>query len=546
MNTSIIGGAIALALLLTGNASAQVGITPQAASRFLAQATFGPNTTAIDDVSANGPRAWLSAQFDKPQTPAFLNYALAQSAVSTTAVQNQFHEIFWKQAATADDQLRQRVTFALSEIFVISMQDMTVGGHSRGVADYYDTLNRNAFGNFRTLLEQVTLHPMMGAYLTYLRNQKESDDQVRLPDENYAREVMQLFTIGLYQLTPDGVEITDNNGQKIETYKHEDILGLAKVLTGWSFGNANSTTDYFLGTKRDADWDIKPMRNYPLYHSTSTKSFLGVTISGATTGEADLKVALDTLFNHPNVGPFIGRQLIQRLVTSNPSHEYIGRVAAAFADNGIGVRGDMKAVITAVLMDPEARAMGDTNKVREPIVRLANWMRAFNAQSKSGKFLLGYLDDPIFGLGETPMRSPSVFNFYRPGYTPPKTDLAEAGLVAPEMQITAEPSVAGYLNYMQNVVPDGAGTNQDIQPNYAEELALTAYPEQLVDRINLLLLNGSMSDALKTKIVNAVKSIEPAPAPNGTNAARIELLKKYRVCAAIYLAMSSPEYIVQK
>ena len=268
---------------------------------------------------------------------------------------------------------------------------------------------------------------------------------------------------------------------------------------------------------------------------------------GSPNPEGDLKIALDTLFNHPNVGPFIGRQLIQRLVTSNPSPQYVARVAAAFANNGSGVRGDMKAVIKAILLDPEARADVDpatpnAGKLREPVVRLANWMRAFHATSASGRFLLGSLDDPLTQLGQTPMRSPSVFNFYRPGYVPPNTSIAAAGLVSPEMQITAETSVVGYLNFMRDVIPNGTGSSRDVKPDYTNELALADTPDKLVDRVNLLLMGNQMSAALRSQIIAAVSSV----AISATNATSATAARKNRVSLAIFLAMASPEYIVQK
>lgn len=519
-------------------------MTPKLASRFLAQASFGPTSASIDEVAASGAAAWINAQFTKPQTlhRLYMDKIQASLPEGTKIGLTQIHESFWQQAATGNDQLRQRVAFALSQIYVVSVLDGTVVNFPRGVASYYDMLGQHAFGNFRQLLEGVALHPMMGIYLSHLRNQKESGS--RVADENFAREIMQLMSIGLYQLNPDG-SVKSSGGKPIETYTHDDVSGLAKVFTGWSWYGPDQTNNRFAGGTPDPDRDWKPMQNYPAMHSSSEKRFLGATISGATTGQADLKVALDTLFNHPNVGPFIGRQLIQRLVMSNPSPAYVGRVAAAFADNGAGVRGDMKAVLRAILLDSEARAAEPRQKVREPVLRLANWMRAFNAKSASGRFLLGNQDDPLTALGQTSMRSPSVFNFYRPAYVPPNTSISAAGMVAPEMQIVAEPSVTGYLNYMQDVIARGTGEARDIVPNYQAELALAETPEKLVDRIDLLLLNGSMSSTLRNRIISAVNSV-PVPASNGGNAAAITTAKSNRVYLTIFLAMASPEYIVQK
>lgn len=510
--------------------------TPEQSSRILSQGTFGPTPEEINRLKTMGTAAWFNDQFAKKQTLhlAYMNSALASLPAGQTLSENQFYESFWQQAIKGDDQLRQRVAFALSQIFVISFQNTTLDTMPRGVAHYYDTLGAYSFGNFRDLLEAVTLHPMMGNYLSSLRNQKTVG--ARVPDENYAREVMQLFTIGLRQLNPDGSNTT---APATDTYTSDDIKGLAKVFTGWSWAGPDKSSGRFFGNSSpapDPNRDWLPMQNYPAYHETLQKDFLGVTIPANTTGEASLKIALDTLFNHPNAGPFIGRQLIQRLVTSNPSPAYVGRVAAAFADNGQGVRGDMKAVIKAVLLDAEAITAPTSNtagKLREPVIRLANWMRAFHAKSSSGRFLLTSLDNPSNSLGQTPMRSPTVFNFYRPEYQPPNTSIATANLFAPEMQITEETSVVGYLNFMRNAISNGTGTSSDIKADYTAELALAGTPDLLVDRVNLLLMQNQMSSTLRGQILAAINS-------NANNSAI------NKVYLAIFLTMASPEYLVQK
>lgn len=517
---------------------------PQA-SRMLAQATFGATTADIDRMNASGYTAWIEDQFAKPQALHRSYIDSITATLGTAATQNHFQESFWQQAVTGEDQLRQRMAFALSQIFVVSVLDSSVNSYPRGVASYYDTLAAHAFGNFRNLLEAVALHPMMGIYLTSMRNQKESG--TRVPDENFAREVMQLLTIGLNELNVDGsVKMIDNH--PVETYTSADISGLAKVFTGWSWAGADKGDSRFYGGNADPNRDWLPMQAYPKFHSTSEKRFLGVTVPAGATPEASLKIALDTLFNHPNVGPFIGRQLIQRLVTSNPSPQYIGRVASAFANNGQGVRGDMKAVIRAILLDPEARsdaALADPRggKLREPVLRLANWMRAFGAKSTSGRFLMSSsLDDPLTSLGQTPMRSPSVFNFYRPGYVPPNTAIAAAGLVSPEMQITGETSVVGYLNFMRDVIANGTGNTRDVKPDYGIELTLADTPDKLVDRVNLLLMANQMPAGLRGRIINAVNSVTIS----ATNATTAATARRNRVYLAVFLAMASPEYLVQK
>lgn len=518
--------------------SGDIAPTKAAASQFLAQATFGATVASIDALAASSKSDWINAQFAMPQT--LHRDAVQQTTTAGVQLSSNIMQTFWKQAAIGDDQLRQRVTFALSQIFVISTVDPNVGGRPAGVASYYDMLGQNAFGNFRNLLQGVALHPMMGIYLSHMRNQKESG--ARVPDENFAREVMQLMTIGLYQLNQDG-SIKTSAGKPIETYTHDDVMGLAKVFTGWSWAGPDQTATRFNGGNADPARDWTPMQSYGAYHSTSTKAFLGASTNGSA--EADLKVALDTLFNHPNVGPFIGRQLIQRLVSSNPSPAYISRVAAAFNNNGAGMRGDMRAVIRAVLLDPEAANTSSSKKLREPILRLANWMRAFNVKSTSGLFTMNNIEDALSGLGQAPLRAASVFNFFRPGYTPPGSALAAAGMVAPEMQITAEPSVTGYLNYMQGVIPYGAGSGRDIQPDYSAELALATQPAQLVDRINLLLVAGQMSSTLRNQLVTALNAVT-IPAATATNATAVETARKNRVYLAIFLTMASPEYLAQR
>jgi uncharacterized protein (DUF1800 family) len=498
---------------------------------------------------------WVAQQLAKPAGTPHLDYFAARTAEldeGETPSENWVYESFWRTAVTADDALRHRVAFALSQIFVISIADDTVNDYPRGVAGYLDMLGRNAFGNFRTLIEDVSLHPMMGLYLTHLRNQKDELSVGRVPDENYAREVMQLFTIGLYELNLDGTVKLDARNEPIDTYRIDDVVGLARVFTGFSWAGPDSSNARFFGTISISDRDILPMRGYPNFHETGPKTFLGTTIT-ASTPEASLKAALDRLFNHPNVGPFIGRQLIQRLVTSNPSPAYVARVATAFDDNGQGVRGDMKAVVRAILLDPEARddtaaGTAGAGKVREPVLRVAAWLREFDAKSTTGRFLVGVTDDPVGNIGQTPMRAPSVFNFFRPGYVPPNTAITQAKLVSPEMQGTQETSVAGWLNTMRNAVPNGFGNTppnapkRDVQPDYADELAIADNAVALVDRVALLLTADQMSASVRQQIATAVASINVAIS-NPTN---LEAARRNRVHLAVFLAVASPDFIVQK
>jgi uncharacterized protein (DUF1800 family) len=540
------------AVLVSPLSATALPTEPQAV-RFLAQASFGANRSSINAVVTSGISGWITTQFSLPQTSHrdTVNDLKATLDAGDLLNEEQFLSSFWKQAIEGEDQLRQRVAYALSQIFVISLQEGEIGEHPILAASYLDMLGEQAFGNFRTLLEAVSLHPAMGIYLSALHNQKES--ATRAPDENFGREVMQLMSIGLFELNPDGSQ-KQVNGAPVETYSSVDISGMAKVFTGWSWAGPDQTANRFVGDFTNPEREWQPMQGYPQYHSTSVKNFLGTSVPAQGTPDpaASLKVALDRLFGHPNVGPFIGRQLIQRLVTSNPSPAYVGRVAGAFANNGQGVRGDMKAVIRAILLDPEARSDStifalDSGKLREPVLRLSGWMRAFEARSASGSFLIGNTDDALDSIGQSPLRAPSVFNFYRPGYVPPNTSIANANLVAPEMQITGTTSVVGYLNTMQDAVSDGIGRDGDIKSDYATEIHLAGTPDKLVERVNLMLLANQMSPALRAQIVAAVNSVPvPADAADAADAAAAAEARQNRVWLAVFLTLASPEYLVQK
>lgn len=516
--------------------------TADEAARFLTQASFGPNDAEIAKVQAIGYSAWIDEQFGLPATP-HLPYVQANFVAGPNVSNfNAMQDSFWQQAIPAPDQLRQRVKFALSQIAVVSAENNTIAAYSDGQANYADLLGQHAFGNYRQLIEAVATSPMMGIYLSHLGNKKANATSGSVPDENFARELTQLFTIGLIQLNLDGTPALVNN-QPVETYSNTDIAGLARVFTGWSWAAAGTTEAEFRGSAvTDAQRNIKSMQPYPQHHEPGAKVFLGTTIPANTAAVPSLALALDRLFNHSNLCPFIGRQLIQRLTTSNPSAAYVGRVSAACANNGQGARGDMKAMIRAVLLDAEARDAAKLNdpqwgKVREPVLRLSSWARCFNATSTSGNWTIRNLDNGSYFLGQQPWRATSVFNFYRPGYVPPNTAIATAGLVAPEFQLIGETSVAGYTNFMGSVISNGVGFGGtlDVKPNYASEIALAGDPDALLDRVNRCLMAGSMNTSLRADIRNAVNAI--AMTGNGpTN----------RVRTAILLTMASPDYLVQK
>jgi uncharacterized protein (DUF1800 family) len=539
------------------------------AFRMLTQATFGPTDADVAQAMKLGAAGWIDAQLALPSSSAYVTrwdadtQALAATNPGAVAGPPAIASQFYKQALKSPDQLRGRVAFALSQIFVVSTQEL-IGNKSRGAASYFDMLNRDAFGNYRTLLQDVAMHPAMGLYLTSLKNMKENPATGQIPDQNFAREIMQLMSIGLVQLDADGTPRLGTDGAPIYTYGGDDIVGLSKVFTGFSWYGPDTSTARFMGSASAMDPDhlIQPMQAYPQFHSTSEKDFLGVKIAPQATPDpaASLKTALDTLAAHSNVGPFIGRQLIQRLVTSHPSPAYVARVAQVFADNGLGVRGDLKAVVRAILLDPEARgttaAAGDTyGKVREPVLRLTAWMRAFNARSDSGQVLVTGTDDPGLELGQTPLRAASVFNFWRPGYIAAGTATGALGLTMPELQATTETSVAGYVNFMSSAVAKGAGLRgtsaagkrPDVQPDYAGELAVADTSATLVDDVALKLVGDDAPAALKTQVRTAVDAIAiPALKADGSNQAQVAAARGNRVYAAVLLTLAAPEFIVQK
>ncbi|WP_234413878.1 DUF1800 family protein [Ideonella sp. A 288] len=511
----------------------QTAFSDAQAARFLAQATLGPTDAAIADVRRLGYTAWLAQEFARPVSPGNWDWLVGKGLDTNPDARNSAIGVdgqVWQRLITAPDSLRQRVTAALAEIFVVGFDGISGPYKQFKLAAWWDLLASHAFGSYRRLLEAVTLNAAMGSYLNTAGNQKENAGTGRLPDENYAREVMQLFSIGLVVLEPDGTPRLDGSGRPIETYTQDMVTQLARVFTGWN-------VDLPRGEAGPA-FARRPMVLNAALHSPLAASFLGTTVPANTPGATALAMALDTLAAHPNVGPFIGRQLIQRLVTSNPSPAYVRRVAAAFADNGAGVRGDLSAVVRAVLLDEEARSdLGLVapafGKLREPMLRLVHWARSFKATSKGGDWAIGNTSDAATRLGQSPLRSPSVFNYFRPGYVPAGTEIAESGLVAPEFQLANESSVAGSLNYLRNVV---GNSHADLQADYAAELALAGDAAALLARVELLLCADQLQASTRSLIQGAIESLSA-----GTAAGRAG-----RVHTAVLLVMASPEYQVQK
>ena len=507
-------------------------ITPVQASRFLAQASMGATREQIARVPAVGYAGWLDEQFAMAPSATRWDWLVSKGLDALTNKNGEAgaDPVIWRHMLSLPDTLRQRVTLALSEIMVASVSGFNGGWKAFSAAAYLDLLEGQAFGNYRTLLQQVSTSAPMGEYLTFRGNVKANAGTGAMPDENYAREVMQLFTIGLVQLNLDGTPKLTGGAQQ-ETYALDDIAGLARVFTGWNYDLAGGDTNTPAFKKR-------PLTVIAARHETGSKTFLGTTIPAGISGEDSLRMALDTIFAHPNVAPFVGRQLILRLVCSNPSPAYVTRVANVFNNDGAGVKGNLKAVIKAILLDDEARSaarMADPafGKQREPILRLASWARAFKADSASNTWTVGNTSDPATRLGQSPLRSSSVFNFFRPGYVPPNSAIGNAGLVAPEFQITNESSVVGYVNFMQNTVSRGAG---DVKADYSSLMPLADNPQALLDELNLVLAAGQLSPATVALMRGALATMA-----SGTDAARLN-----RIHAALVLVLAAPEFIIQK
>lgn len=554
------------------------------ASRLLGQATMGYDYDDIEALAGMNEADWIDAQMAMPlvsfkDTTEMIWDHFVQEYIDQWGEDQivgepifpmsfYFRMAWWNNTMKADDQLRQKMAYALSQIFVISEKSQLELA-AMGMGDYYDVLYRNAFGNFRDLLEEVTYHPTMGFYLTYLNNNKANPDENIRPDENYAREVMQLFTIGLYELNPDGTLIFDANGEPIATYDNNDIAEFAKVFTGlgpaeywwmWEdfsdvpvqWGNPNNTIPTINATL--------PMQMFEEWHEPGEKFLLnGTVIPAGQTGDEDIADALDNLFNHPNTGPFICKQLIQRFIKSNPTPEYVERVANVFADNGEGVRGDLAAVVKAILLDPEARdcewlADDASGKLREPMVRYTQIMRAFNAQNESGK-LWNAAATFEFACKQHVLSSPSVFNFYLPAHAP-VGPIFNQGLVAPEFEILTSATAMNYINlvylwFLTDNYMDISTKASTTSPGFPEanpflfdpddkaeldlatELALSDDLPALLDRLDILLTGGLLSEEMKQTIVENCEILTLFDA-------------EIAVKSAIFLTLISPDYVIQK
>jgi uncharacterized protein (DUF1800 family) len=536
-------------------------LTKAQAYAFLNRTTFGATTAeaqrlvALGD-STNADARWIDEQLAKPASTqlGYVQAALPNPVppgFNIGSLNGYRVDAWFQNAVRGDDQLRQRVAWALSQIMVVSQ--VSLNNYPFGLADYYDMLARNAFGDFRKLIEDVTLHPMMGVYLSMLGNQKPNAALNIRPDENYARELMQLFTVGLVQLDPDGTVKRDAQNQPLPTYDQSVIEGFAHVFTGWKWACAQGSPANcnFNSTRATGANQILPMQAFPDQHDTGAKKMLSypgatkTTIPAGQTPAQDLKDALDNIVGHPNVAPFLSKQLIQKLVTSNPSPQYVQRISQVFENDGSGRRGNLGAVVKAILLDSEARSGtgASAGKLKEPLLRVTQLWREYNGRAASGRY---NVQNPSVVLGQGPLQAPSVFNFFSPFYAPPG-EIADQGLVAPEMQIATEFLNTQLTNFLfvqafcytttpvtgcPATFPDSV--RQDLVIiDVTAEVALANDSTALVNRIADRLLGGQISPTLAAQ-AKSMTDLGPTSLPG------------LRVAESLWLIASSPEFAAQR
>jgi uncharacterized protein (DUF1800 family) len=522
------------------------------AFRFLNQASMGATEAEARRVVAMGYEAWIDEQL---QLPASLSAPYVNNIFDLTDNPGDAKAEYSSQegsrtgawvlnAVNGPDQLRQRVALALSEILVVSdVGELSWYRWESALADYYDVLAKNAFGNYRDLLEDVTLRPVMGIYLSMLGNLKPDTEKNIRPDENFARELMQLFTIGLVELNIDGTEKKDSVGRAIPTYTQDTVQGFAHVFTGWDYKQGD---DLF---RPNTTSNRQPMVLYPGRHDTGAKQLLGgLTLPAGQSGEQDLQDALNNIFEHPNVAPFISLRLIQRLVTSNPSAGYVEDVARVFNDNGAGVKGDLAAVVKEILLHPDARPASYSpidGKLKEPLLRMTQLWRAYGATSAYPPGLL-VVENLTNKIGQGPLQAESVFNFFQPSYAP-SGEIRNQQLVAPEMQIITEYNSAKHTSYLYrqthfwhklpNSIVGGFESTPHVLINFNSDVALEASPDELINRVAYKLLGGNISDELRAQVTYVIakhNELKPESTPEGSLTA-----------AVIFLIASSPEYAYQ-
>jgi uncharacterized protein (DUF1800 family) len=498
--------------------------TPTAAARILDQSTFGPTAATIQHVESIGTSAYLQEQFAQAATPlaAIPTATLPTICLAANNPRVCAESEWWQTAVTGPDQLRQRVAFALSEMFVVSSQ--SVNGAT--IPQFHNVLSNDAFGNFLTIMNDVALSPAMGAYLNMLNSAKPAAGQIA--NENFSRENMQLFSLGLYLLNQDGTLQLDGSGNPIPSYTQAQVQAFARAYTGWTYATAiggsaakfpNSTVNYTM-----------PMAAVESAHDTAAKILLnGTTLSAGGTAEQDLSGALTNLFNHPNVGPFVCTQLIQHLVTSTPSPAYVSRVSAVFANDSKGVRGNMQAVVQAILTDEEARqadmnASFNGGHLREPVLFLTAMMRGLNFTNTDVNGSYFTLSNYSAQLNEEPYFANSVFNFFPPNYI-----IAGTTLNAPEFDIENTATVTLRQSLANTIVNNGiSGFSVDLSAT-GPLGTMAANPGQLADYLSMLFMHSQMPSAMRTTIVNAIT-------PLTSNAQRARI--------AIFLVVTSPQYKV--
>jgi uncharacterized protein (DUF1800 family) len=529
---------VSAAIAATPNGVASTPLSRTQAARFLAQAAFGGTDSDLQNLTgqANGIQGWLAQQFAMPVNPAGqlsnIAWLQAYNLISIEWDENGVQSSFWRKLISSPDVLRQRVMLALTNLFVINCRDLPFTYRGTAAAYFLDRVEANAFGNFKDLLLAVSHTPAMGQYLTYLNSAKANPITGTSPDENYAREIMQLFSIGVVQLNLDGTPVPNPNapGVALATYSQTDVLNMSKVFTGWQLsGPQNNGNGAALATD---------MVNNPLNFDSTAKTVLGQTIAAGLTGEQTLEAAIGILMQQPSMAPFISRQLIQRLVTSNPSTDYVYRVAQIFQ----ATQGNLKAVITAILTDTEATSgellsNPQAGKLREPVVRFVQWARTFQLNfSPSNPAQWATIGNLSLQLGQSPLWSPNVFYFFQPGYVPPQSALQAAGITAPEFGITNETSVAEYMNFIYFLVIDGIG---GVQGNYAALLPLAnqgGNSAALVAELSVLLAAGQISAPTQSLMQGALDTMNVST-PAAINA---------RINLAITFVMCAPEYLIQK
>ena len=524
-------------------APVSAGVSKPEATRFLVQASFGPDAATVEAVAEDGPAAWIADQAALPHR------AWTDRLGALSERKREFlSDLFWEQAVEGDDQLRARVAYALSNMITVSMNASVFGRHPEAYAAHMDALQRHALGNYEDLVREVSLSPAMGMWLSHLGNRRADAETGVEPDENYAREVMQLFTIGLEELNPDGT------GTGAETYTTEDVKGLAAVFTGLSWADTDFEYPYVRSYNRTL-----PMESFLAFHEDAPKTFLGATIDTGQDATVSVEAALDHLLSHDNLAPFVAKQLIQHLTTSNPSGPYVARVGAAFEAGryeargygfGEGRRGDMLATVAAILLDPEARPASaamppEHGRLREPVLRFTHLARAFRDAGGSGfagqppnAGAMRYATD-LDKLGQAPMQAPSVFGWYRPGYVSPGGWTAERGLVAPEMQIATSAALAGYVDWMARTVRGDVWGTEFFDLDTSALEALAHDPDALIDEIDGLLTATAMQPATRARITEALDLVVIA---ESNEAAR----RRDRTRLALLMAVTAPSYAISR